>query len=153
MRYLSIDLGEKRTGLAIGDDRTRIASPLTVIETRNKTHRLARIEETAQEYHPDAVVVGLPLNMDGTEGPAARKTRAFADEVAKRLRLPTHLVDERLSTYAADEQLSQTGLTHKAKKSRRDALAAAQILRTFWEEGETGGSRGRGLRGPLNQPG
>ena len=134
MRYLAIDLGEKRTGLAVGDDVTGIASPLDVILTSSLEERFRLIKLAVDDQGPDALVVGAPLNMDGTHGPAAKQAQAFADELGKRFGLPVHLFDERLTSFAADEQMAQSGLTHGQKKARRDALAAAVILRGFLEQ-------------------
>lgn len=131
MRYLAIDPGDKRTGLAVGDDQTRIASPAGLIETSNLEERLRQIGQAIEKHSPDALVVGLPLNMDGTEGDAARKARALAEQITQRFRLPVHLVDERLSSHVAEDQLREIAVTRKHKKLRRDALAAATILRDF----------------------
>ena len=136
MRYLAIDLGGKRTGLAVGDDETRIASPLDVIETSAETERWRQLQKVIEAEAPDALVVGLPLNMDGSDGPAAKNARAFADQLAQRTGLPVHLHDERLSSAAADEAMANTGLTHGQKKQRRDALAAAAILRGFLDRSD-----------------
>ena len=133
MRYLSIDPGDKRIGLAVGDDSTKVATPVSVIFATGESERLGAIGQIIKSHEPDALVVGLPLNMDGSEGPAAKKTRCFADRLARRFGLPVHLVDERLSSYDANLKLERTGLTHKGKKRRRDALAAAAILRRFLE--------------------
>lgn len=133
MRYLAIDPGQKRTGLAMGDDSTGIATPLHVIATSSSTERDRLIAQAVERHAPDALVVGLPLNMDGSEGPAARAARALGDQLSQRLELPVHYVDERLSSDTADRQMAQSGLTHLGKKRRRDALAAANILRTFLE--------------------
>lgn len=133
MRYLAIDFGSKRTGFAVGDDDTQIASPIEVVQAADDEHRLREIGRLIDEYQPDALVVGLPLNMDGSEGPATRKSREMVDRLTQRFGLPVHLVDERLTSEAAEAQLSQTGLTHKGKKARRDALAAAAILRNYFE--------------------
>lgn len=140
MRYLAIDLGDKRTGLALGDDVTRIASPLDVLEVplarRDGADLLTALAKTlGSELGPPGsggqVVVGLPLNMDGTEGPRAKLVRAFADRLAAATGHTVHLHDERLTSIEADEGMARTGLTHAQKKRRRDALAAAAILRSF----------------------
>ncbi len=131
MRYLAIDPGDKRTGLAIGDDQTRIVSPLQVIETSSPDERLRLISRVIADEQPDAIVVGLPLNMDGSEGEPAKRSRALAQTLSARLGLPAHLMDERLTSAAADAQLAGQGLTRDQKKARRDALAAAEILRDF----------------------
>ena len=133
MRFLAIDLGDKRTGLALGDDQTRIASPLGVLEipTTQESALLEAIEGAVREHDAGALVIGLPLNMDDTEGPRAKLARAMADNIAAHTGLAIHLYDERLTSADADWSMAQSGLTHKQKKSRRDALAAAAILRGF----------------------
>lgn len=131
MRYLAIDLGGKRTGLAVGDDVLRIAGPLEVVVEADRDTLAEKIAAIADEQGPDALVMGLPLNMDGTPGPAAKQSQTFGDTLAARLELPIHYVDERLSSDAADARMAQSGLTHKQKKNRRDALAAAAILQDF----------------------
>ena len=144
MRYLCIDLGDRRTGLAVGDDATRIASPVGVLETAIDTKRgdalLDAIARAADEHlgAHDEIVVGLPLNMDGTDGPRTALARAFAVRLAERTGRTVHLHDERLSTAAADWSMARTGMTHKQKKERRDALAAAAILREFLAAGASG---------------
>lgn len=77
------------------------------------------------------IVVGLPLNMDGSEGPRAKGVRALVERLRSRVRHPIHFADERLSTADADWSLARSGLTHKQKKERRDAVAAAGILNEF----------------------
>ena len=131
MRYLAIDFGEKRTGLAVGDDVMKIATPVGTVQTSKPAERLRQIAKAIEQHSPDELVVGLPLNMDGTEGDAARNTRVLARQLTERFGLAVHLVDERLSTHAADAQMSERDLTRKAKKVRRDALAAATILGDF----------------------
>lgn len=131
MRYLAIDLGERRTGLATGDDETGFATPYDVITTGSDAQRLAELVKVIGREEPDAVVVGLPLNMDGTEGPGAKRARALGAAIAQRCGVTVHFADERLSSAAADDQMARTGLTHGQKKARRDALAAAAILRGF----------------------
>jgi putative Holliday junction resolvase len=131
MRYLAIDPGAKRTGLALGDDITGVASPLQVIEAAKPAERFRALERVIDEQGPDALVLGLPLNMDGSEGEAAEAARALADQLGQRTGLTVHLMDERLTSEAANQQMSQSGLTRGQKKQRRDALAAATILRDF----------------------
>jgi putative Holliday junction resolvase len=137
VRYLCIDLGDKRTGLAVGDDVTNLASPVGVLEVprvQNDGRALIDAVVRAIEEHlgpRDEVVVGLPLHMDGTEGERAKIARGFAAQLGERAGRPIHLHDERLSSVQADWQMSQTGMTHKQKKKKRDALAAAAVLRDF----------------------
>ena len=139
MRYLCIDLGDKRTGLAVGDSVMRMASPVDVLEVaiaeRGGDALLDAIVKAIDEQfspHTQAeIVIGLPLNMDdGSEGPRAKIVRVFAARLEARLspKRVVHFQDERLSSAAADDRMARSGLTHKQKKMRRDALAAAAIL-------------------------
>lgn len=129
MRLLCIDYGDRRTGLAICDGDEILASPLGVIEGQKNLHD--EILKIAKENQVEGFVFGLPLNMDGSEGDRAAMTRKFADAIKVKTALPIFFQDERLSTYAAGEKLSQSGLTHKQKKNKIDAIAAAEILKTF----------------------
>ncbi|MEO1236741.1 MAG: Holliday junction resolvase RuvX [Planctomycetota bacterium] len=131
MRYLAIDLGEKRTGLAVGDDGSGIVTPLEVIVTGSEAERMRRLERAVAAQEPDALVLGVPLNMDGSVGPAAARSAKLAEELTRRTGRPVFKMDERLTSAAADAQMARSGLTHGQKKARRDALAAAAILRDF----------------------
>jgi putative Holliday junction resolvase len=133
-RYLGIDFGSKRIGLAIGDDTTGIASPVETIEVAGTSDTAVRsVLSVAEEYGTDAFVVGLPLNMDGTEGRQAKLTRAFCDALTRSSELPVLTVDERLSSHAADELLRPAELTRGKKKKRQDAVAAVVILQSYFE--------------------
>ena len=131
MRFVCFDIGDKRTGAAVGDDETCIVSPVGMIEATPEDLLIERLASIVETHEPDELVIGLPLNMDGSHGPQAKKIAAFAERLAETVLLPIHLHDERLSSFAADEAMSQSGLTHKQKKQRRDSLAAAAILRSF----------------------
>lgn len=137
VRYLAIDLGDKRTGLALGDSVTRLATPVRVVEVsvaiRDGEELLDVLLKAVEELlgNGGELVVGLPLNMDGTEGPRVRVVRAFAERLRARTGRVVHFADERLSSADADWSLARSGLTHKQKKGRRDAVAAAGILEEF----------------------
>jgi len=138
MRYLAIDLGDKRTGLAVGDSITGVAVPLDVLEVpASERAGVALLDALAAAItnqlgtSPGELVLGLPLNMDGTDSPRAKLARDFAVRLAERTGRVVHLHDERLSSAAADWTMSQSGLTHAQKKARRDALAAAAVLTDF----------------------
>lgn len=133
VRFLALDVGEKRTGVAIGDDETGIVTPMRVI-ARPWSQEALLLDEVRHEiaaHGCDALVVGMPLNMDDSEGPQARRVRALAERAASAVGLPLFLHDERLTSAAADWALAGSGFTHGQKKARRDALAAAEILRDF----------------------
>lgn len=131
-RFLGIDYGSKRIGLAIGDDAMRIASPVETVQVRGKVADHVRlIVERVEEYEVDAFVVGLPINMDGTEGQQAKIARGFGDALQKTTGKPVHYFDERLSSSAAQELLQPAELTRKKRKARLDAVAAQVILQGF----------------------
>jgi putative holliday junction resolvase len=139
LRYIAIDLGDKRTGLAIGDSVTRIATPMHVLEVPLAAHDgedllaaiNAWIDSMVSRAQPCELVLGLPINMDGTEGKPAAKVRAFGQRLAQLTARTLHYQDERLTSVDADWSMARSGMTHKEKKQRRDALAAAAILRDF----------------------
>ena len=131
MRYICIDLGAKRTGLAAGDDETGVVCPVKTLQIAAGPALLRAVAAAIEELGPDAIVLGLPLNMDGTEGPAARRVREFARQLGERNGLPLHYQDERLTSDAAEKHLDASGRTHRQKRRIRDALAAAEILRDF----------------------
>ncbi len=132
MRYLAIDYGTKRTGLAVCDAGETIASPLAVVQGRKNL--IERIKRVIVSEEIGAVVLGLPLNMDGSEGPQAKLVRAFAKELAGHISIPIHLQDERLSSFEAEQKLQDIGLSRGKRRERLDALAAADILQTFLDQ-------------------
>ncbi|QQE10193.1 Holliday junction resolvase RuvX [Planctomycetota bacterium] len=131
MRYLSIDFGDKRTGVAMGDDLLRIATPLDVVRTGSMVERERLLMRIIEAEEPDELVVGVPLGKDGEVGDAAKKIMGYGESIEKKSGLKVHYVDERLTSQVANEQMAMSGLTHKQKKARRDALAAAAILKRF----------------------
>lgn len=136
MRYLAIDLGDKRTGIAIGDDFTGIVTPHEVLSVPIKpTHDrlLVAIEKCIDDFGPDALVLGMPFHMDGSEGERAKIVRVFGAALGEHTGLTIHYQDERLTSADAEWVLDGSGKTHGQKKALRDALAAAAILRDFLE--------------------
>jgi putative Holliday junction resolvase len=132
MRYLAIDYGDKRTGLAICDAEETIVSPLTVIHGQKDL--LKKIADIVKAENVEAVVLGLPLNMDDSQGSQAKRVFNFADLLKACINIPIHFQDERLSTFGAEEKLAAADFTRGKKKKRLDAVAAAQILEAFLEQ-------------------
>ena len=132
MRYLAIDYGDKRTGLAICDAAETIVSPLTVIHGQKDL--LKKIADIVEAEKVETVVLGLPLNMDDSQGPQSKRVLNFADLLKACINIPIHFQDERLSTFGAEEKLAAADFTRGKKKKRIDAVAAAQILETFLEQ-------------------
>ena len=131
MRYLAVDLGDRRTGLAIGDDELKMAQPVCVLEVSIGPRLVEEIIASLRDQDANALVIGLPLNMDGSTGGRVDITKTFADQLRQKTDVPIHFQDERLTSVAAEEHLAQSGKTHKQKKKLRDALAAAEILNDF----------------------
>ena len=131
-RYLGIDYGTKYIGLAVGDTDTGIASPIETIKPHGAiADQVKGVLVAAREYGVDAFVIGLPLNMDDTEGEQAKITRRFGDELAQTSGKPVHYQDERLSSHEARELLQPSGLTRRKKKGVEDSIAAHVILQGF----------------------
>jgi putative holliday junction resolvase len=131
MRTLAVDYGQRRIGLALSDESGRLASPLEVVEVRSPDDAKRKVAEIAARHFAEHLVVGLPLNMDDSVGPAAKAAIQWGRELGRLCGLPVVFVDERLSSFAADELLRQRKLTRKDKKRRQDALAAADFLQAF----------------------
>ncbi|MHC4657011.1 MAG: Holliday junction resolvase RuvX [Planctomycetota bacterium] len=132
MKYLAIDYGNKRTGLAICDAAETIVSPLKVIHSQKDLLKKIKVIVGAEKV--EAIVLGLPLNMDNSQGPQAKLVLKFADQLKAHIDIPLHFQDERLSTFGAEEKLAAADFTRNKKKKRLDAVAAAQILEAFLEQ-------------------
>jgi putative Holliday junction resolvase len=128
MRTLGVDLGRVRIGLAVADDVLRAAQPVTTLTHRGDAGAVAAIAEVARDYEVTRAVLGLPLNMDGTEGDSARRARAFARKLEAALGVPVELFDERLSSFEAETRLRDQGVSSKDRRGMVDAEAAAVIL-------------------------
>ncbi len=137
MRWLSVDYGHKRVGIATGWDEDGFATPVKMITGGNDEHVIREIIVAVREFDCHGIVVGWPINMDDTEGPQALKTRGFAAELKAAadhhgLHLDVRLWDERLSSFHADGVLAGE-MTRKKRKQRQDAIAAAAILTAFFD--------------------
>jgi putative Holliday junction resolvase len=135
---IGIDYGTKRIGLAVGDAVRRIASPLATVPSAGDPVKDAeQVLARSREFDVAEFVVGLPLNMNGSEGPQAECTRRFGSELERLAGRPVHYFDERLSSFAADELLREAETTARFRKSRVDQAAAQLILQEFLNERET----------------
>ncbi|HNX25896.1 MAG TPA: Holliday junction resolvase RuvX [Phycisphaerae bacterium] len=128
-RYLGVDYGHKRVGLAVGDSADGFATPLCVLQGGDDESLVRKISDVCEEYDCRVVIVGLALNMDDTAGPAAMKTLEFAQKLCVG-GLDVRMWDERLSSFDADMTLAGT-MTRKKRKARQDAVAAASFLNDF----------------------
>jgi len=142
IRYLGVDLGTKRIGLALSEPEGGIVSPLLVLGARpDVTGNATAILEVADRYAAGAIVIGLPLNMDGSEGPQAKLSRKAAAAIRQAGNLPVHLHDERLTSHAADRRLAGRELSRQKKSVRQDAVAAQILLESFLESQAAGADR------------
>ena len=133
-RLLGLDYGSKTVGAAATDGLGLTVQPLETITRREETklrRTLARIKEICEERGIEGIVIGLPLNMDGTEGDRAILARSFGEAVAKRTGLQVFFEDERLTTKEADEILEQTEVPRRERKAVIDQLAAVLILESY----------------------
>ncbi len=139
-RYIAVDYGSKRIGLAVGDADIRLATPLTTVAASgNLTTDAKAVLAHVDDYGADELVVGLPLNMDDTEGPQAKESRRFGEELARQSGKPVHYWDERLSSIEAVERLAPAELTTKKQRARVDRVAAQVILQEFLDAGAPSG--------------
>ena len=125
---MGLDLGTRTIGVAMSDAGRRIATPLMVIRRTKFTADAAELVKQIAIHHPVALVVGLPINMDGSEGPRAQATRAFVRNFAGVSELPTAFWDERLSTAAVTRTLLEADASRKRRGEVVDKMAAAYIL-------------------------
>ena len=133
MIIMSVDAGEARTGIAVCDKSEFLASPVCVIEEYNSARRLEKVAAKARELNAEIVVVGLPKNMNGSEGDRAQTCRAFAEELQKMLGegVEVDLCDERSTTQLAHTYLNIADVKGRKRKKTVDAVAAVIILEDY----------------------
>ena len=134
MRILGLDFGSKTVGVAVSDGLLLTAQGVETIERKdeNKLRKTcARIEELIAEYEITEIVLGLPKNMNNTEGERVEKTKAFGEMLERRTGLPVHYWDERLTTVAAEQILMESGVRRENRKAVIDKVAAGLILQGY----------------------
>lgn len=131
MRILGLDLGGKRVGIAISDPDGIIASALETADGRDKDYLIAHIRDIVEKNSVSEVVVGRPLNIDGSEGPQAKKYAEFTERLTKRLSVPVVTQDERFSTVEAHNTMRALGENGRKRRNSVDRVAAVIILQTY----------------------
>jgi putative Holliday junction resolvase len=135
VRILALDLGSRRIGVAVSDATETLASPRPVLErSGDRARDHGRVADLVADEEAGLVVVGLPLSLDGTEGPAAQQARAEAEELRVALAVPVKVHDERLTTVTAHQLLADQGLDSRRRRSVVDGAAAAVLLQA-WLDG------------------
>ena len=128
MKIMAVDFGDARTGLAICDKTELLASPVGVIHEKRFEHAVEKVAAAATENRAEAVIVGLPLNMNGSEGPRAELCRNFAEQLSSRVNVPVRMWDERQTTCAAADLLDESGTFGTKRKEILDSVSATVIL-------------------------
>lgn len=135
--WLALDIGDRRIGMATGNDQARLVRPLAIITRRSKREDFEAISRTAAAVEATRLLVGLPLNMDGSEGAQAVRVRNYVRHLQRQISLPVEFCDERLSSFAADEILREIDPNRRRQGhvgSHNDDVAAAVILQSYFDE-------------------
>jgi len=130
MRYIGIDLGTRRIGLAFGDE-LGVGTPLPALTQADAAERRAALLAVIRERRADEIVLGHPLNMDDTAGPKAKEAEAFAEQLRRELGLRVHLVDERLTSYEAESSIAKSKRRSVRASGIIDSRAATLILQDY----------------------
>jgi len=136
MRYLGLDVGTKTIGVAISDKTGLIASPLKVIRFDDINQGIKEVIQILKEFEIAEIVIGLPKNMDNTEGFASKRSIEFENLLAKETEIQISFIDERLTSVEAEKILINNGLRREKRKKQIDALAAVLILETYLKRKE-----------------
>ena len=131
MRILSLDIGDKRIGVAMSDPSGFLASPVTTIERTSDASAVQEIVALIAQHEVGEIVIGIPISMSGRRGPQVRRTLDFAELLAQQTDLPMKQVDERLSSVQAERMMIESGASPSRDKARVDAVAAAVILQSY----------------------
>lgn len=134
-RYIALDVGDKRIGVAVSDLLGMTAQAVETYERKGNTQDALHFSQLVKQYQPAALVVGLPRNMNGTLGPQSEKVTQYAQTLGEALGLPIRYVDERLTTVMAQRSLIQADLSRKKRRGIVDRIAAVHILQGFLDAG------------------
>ncbi|HBK53787.1 Holliday junction resolvase RuvX [Syntrophomonas wolfei] len=138
MRIMGLDLGEKRIGIAFSDPMGWTAQGHSILQRKGLKKDLSYLQELCQEFQVEKIVLGLPLNMNGTMGPKALESQEFARALQEVLKIPVDLWDERLSSKSAERVLLEADLSRKRRKELIDKIAAVHILQAYLDGGCSG---------------
>ncbi len=129
--YLSFDYGTKRIGVAVGNTVSVRATALDTITAKNEQPDWTHISKLIEEWQPDALIVGKPIQMDESDNPVTPKARRFGNRLHGRYQIPVHHVDERLSSHMALSEIREAGYNHRRSRGLVDSYAAREILQTY----------------------
>ena len=134
MRIMALDIGEKRIGIAISDPQERVASPLVVLDAVQVERGERPFTRLLEDWEPELFLCGLPLTLNGEEGPQAQRVRKVAQEISARFHIPIELTDERLSSREAKRILREEGLDERSMRGKIDMIAASVFLQAWLDE-------------------
>ncbi len=130
-RVIAIDVGEKRIGLAVSDSLNIIAQGLDTIERKSDSNLLERMKSLIKEYNVSKIVIGMPLNMNGSKGASAKRSEGIASLLKRELSIDIEMLDERLTTKQGERVLLEADVSRKKRKLSIDKIAAQLILQTY----------------------
>ncbi len=131
MRILGLDIGSKRIGVAVSDELGLTAQGVETLICKDQERDVGTIVNLAEKYGVEEIVVGIPYNMDGTEGPQVEKVRSIAQRIKQKVRVPVREWDERLSTVAAERVLLEADMSRRKRRKAIDKVAAVIILQGY----------------------
>ena len=134
MRVMALDIGEKRIGIAISDPRERVATPLVVLDAAQVERGDKAFTRLLEDWEPELFLCGLPLSLDGEEGPQAQRVRSVAAGISKRAGIPLAFCDERLSSKEAKRILREEGLDERSMRGKIDMIAACVFLQAWLDD-------------------
>jgi len=141
MRYLGLDIGDRWIGVAVSDPSGKLASPLTIIGRTKDMADLEAIGSIIEQNDVGRIIVGLPRSMNGSLGRQAEKVQEFTDQLRRHVEVPMEFRDERLTTVSANRLMRESSTKKSKTKARDDAIAAALILQSFLDEGQSRSTR------------
>jgi putative Holliday junction resolvase len=131
MRFMGLDFGDKRIGIAVSDDQGQIAMPKDTLQRSGKVKYIERLAELADQENVGEILVGMPVSMDGSHGPQAQKVMRFVQRLRQRVEIPVVVWDERLTTVAAERILIEGNLSRSRRRRVIDKVAAAYLLQSY----------------------
>lgn len=134
MRIMALDIGEKRIGIAISDPQERVASPLVVLDAVQVERGEKPFTRLLEDWEPELFLCGLPLSLNGEEGPQAQRVRKVAQAISARFHIPIEFADERLSSREAKRILREEGLDERSMRGKIDMIAASVFLQAWLDE-------------------
>jgi putative Holliday junction resolvase len=134
MQILAIDYGEKRMGFALGDKQTKTAVPLSQMICKNPADDIRTIMQIVDEFDVNTIIIGYPLNMNGTKNDITKKVENFAQNLKKKMKIEIKLVDERLSSFEAEEILKPIKKKYQNRKKKLDSISALVIMQNYFNK-------------------